>query len=65
MDYQKIGQYLNQNSIKTARGNSLVNTQVFSVLKKFRIRQERIDKARLKEHKIVLRKFELKWIKVT
>ena len=65
MGYRRIAQYLNEKGIKTARGNSWVNTQVFSVLKKHRLRQVRIDKVRLKEHKMEIGKFELKWIKVT
>ena len=65
MGYRRIAQYLNEKGIKTARGNSWVNTQVFSVLKKYRLRQVRIDKVRLKEHKMEIGKFELKWIKVT
>ena len=54
MGYRKIAQYLNEKGIKTARGNSWVNTQVFSVLKKYRLRQVIIDKVRLKEHKMVI-----------
>ena len=41
MDYRKIAQYLNELDIKTARGNSWKNTQVFSVLKRYRQRQNR------------------------
>ena len=63
MGYRKIAQYLNEKRIKTARGNSWVNTQVFSVLKKYRLRQERIKNVRMKEHKMEIGKFELKWIK--
>ena len=63
MGYRKIAQYLNEKGIKTARGNSWVNTQVFSVLKKYRLRQERIKNVRMKEHKMEIGKFELKWIK--
>ena len=65
LGYRKIAQYLNEKGIKTARGNSWVNTQVFSVLKKYRLRQERIKNVRLKEHKMEIGKFELKWIKDT
>ena len=65
MGYRKIAQYLNEKGIKTARENSWVNTQVFSVLKKYRLRQERIKNVRLKEHKMEIGKFELKWIKDT
>ena len=65
MGYRKISYYLNEKGIKTARGNSWVNTQVFSVLKKYRLRQVRIDNVRNREHKMKIGKFELKWIKVT
>ena len=41
MGYRKIAQYLNERDIKTARGNSWKNTQVFSVLKRCRQRQNR------------------------
>ena len=41
MGYRKIGQYLNERDINTARGNSWNNTQVFSVLKRYRQRQNR------------------------
>ena len=41
MGYRKIAQYLNERNIKTARGNSWKNTQVFSVLKRYRQRQNR------------------------
>ena len=34
MGYRKIAQYLNEQGIKTVRGNTWKNTQVFSVLKK-------------------------------
>ena len=43
MGYRKIAQYLNEQGIKTIRGNTWKNTQVFSVLKKYRARQERIQ----------------------
>ena len=63
MGYRKIAQYLNEKGIKTARGNSWVNTQVFSVLKRFKQRQDRIKNVRMKEHDIEIGKFELQWIK--
>ena len=65
MGYRKIAQYLNEKGIKTARGNSWVNTQVFSVLKKYILTQERIENVRMKEHKMEIGKFELKWVKDT
>ena len=57
--YRKIAQYLNEKGIKTARGNSWVNTQVFSVLKRFKQRQDRIKNVCMKEHDIEIGKFEL------
>ena len=65
MGYRKIAKYLNEKAIKTARGNSWINIQVFSVLKKYRLRQERIKNVRMKEQKMEIGKFELKWIKDT
>ena len=59
MGYRKIAQYLNEQGNKTVRGNTWKNTQVFSVLKKYRARQERIQNIRLREHPIEISKFEL------
>jgi len=64
MGYWKIAKYLNEQGIKTILGNTWKNTQVFSVLKKYRARQERIQNVRLREHPIEISKFELQWIKV-
>ena len=63
MGYRKIAKYLNEQGIKTILGNTWKNTQVFSVLKKYRERQERILNARLREYTIEISKFELQWIK--
>ena len=63
MGYRKIAKYPNEQGIKTARGNTWKNTQVFSVLKKYRARQERIQNVRLREHPIEIINFELQWIK--
>ena len=65
MGYRKIAQYLNEQGIKTVRGNTWKNTQVFSVFKKYHTRQERIQNVRLREHPIEISKFELQWIKET
>ena len=59
MGYRKIAQYLNEQGIKTVRGNTWKNTQVFSVLKKYRARQERVQYVRLREHPIEISKFLL------
>ena len=63
MGYQKIANYLNEQGIKTVRGNTWKNTQVFSVLKKFRERLERIENVRQFDHGVEISKFELIWIK--
>ena len=63
MGYRKIAKYLNEKGIKTARGNTWVNTQVFSVLKKYRLRLERIKNVRQFNHGVEISKFELQWIK--
>ena len=65
MGYRKIADYLNEQGIKTARGNTWKNTQVFSVLKKYRQRLDRIKNVRQFDHGIEIGKFELKWIKDT
>ena len=46
MGYRKIAKYLNEQGIKTILGNTWKNTQVFSVLQKYRERQERIQNVR-------------------
>ena len=63
MGYRKIADYLNEQGIKTARGNTWKNTQVFSVLKKYRQRLDRIKNVRQFDHGIEIGNFELKWIK--
>jgi hypothetical protein len=63
MGYRKIADYLNEQGIKTARGNTWKNTQVFSVLKKYRQRLDRIKNVRQFNHDVEISKFELKWIK--
>ena len=55
--------FLNEQGIKTARGNTWKNTQVFSVLKRYRQRLDRIKNVRQFDHGIEFVKFELKWIK--
>ena len=63
MGYRKIADYLNEQGIKTARGNTWKNTQVFYVLKKYRERLDRIKNVRQFNHGVEISKFELKWIK--
>ena len=61
MGYRKIAQYLNEQGIKTVRGNTWKNAQVFSVLKKYHARRERIKNVRLREYPIEISKYELLW----
>ena len=63
MGYRKIADYLNEQGIKTVRGNTWKNNQVFSVLKKYRQRLDRIKNVRQFNHGFEISKFELKWIK--
>ena len=63
MGYRKIADYLNEQGIKTVRGNTWKNTQVFSVLKKYRERLDRIKNIRQFNHGVETSIFELKWIK--
>ena len=65
LGYRKIADYLNEQGIKTVRGNTWKNTQVFYVLKKFRERLHRIKNVRQFDHGVEIGKFELKWIKDT
>jgi hypothetical protein len=44
MGYRKIAQWLNENGYKTPRGKRFFNTHVFSILKKKRIRDERLTR---------------------
>ncbi len=41
--YRKISKILNEKNIKTSKGNSWKNTQVYSVLKRYRERQVRLE----------------------
>ena len=62
LGYRKIAKYLNANGIKTSKGNSWKNTTVFSFLKRYNERQERlafIDK----EYEPVWGKMEVRWEK--
>ena len=43
MGYRKIAQWLNENGYKTPRGKRFFNTHVYSILKKKRIRDERLN----------------------
>ena len=63
MGYRKIADYLDEQGIKTVRGNTRKNTQVFSFLKKYREKLDKIKNVRQFDHGIEIGKFELKWIK--
>ena len=63
MGYRKIAQYLNEQGIKTVRGNTWNNTQVFSVLKRYQERLTRIKNIRKYDHGMEISKFELNWLK--
>jgi hypothetical protein len=46
LGYRKIAQHLNEQDIKTERGETWKNTTVYSVLKRFKQRQSRINDVR-------------------
>jgi DNA invertase Pin-like site-specific DNA recombinase len=46
LGYRKIADYLNAHGIKTVRGNTWKNTQVFSVLKRY---QQKLDREEVRE----------------
>ena len=56
MGYRKIAQYLNEKGIKTARGNSWINTQVSLVLKRY-------DEKMFRQQ-IAMTKYEPEWSKM-
>ena len=43
LGYRKISKILNEKNIKTSKGNTWKNTQFYSVLKRYRERQERLE----------------------
>ena len=57
LGYRKISYYLNQNGYKSVRGKEIKNTSVYSILKKGKMRIDRIN--RLKSHKDYGYEFEL------
>ena len=61
MRYWKIIQYLNEQSIKTVRGKTWKNIQVFSVLKRYQERLTRIKNIRKYDNGMKINKFELNW----
>ena len=64
LGYRKIADYLNQKGIKTVRGNTWKNTQVFSVLKRY---QQKLDREEVREtpSDIEFGTMELLWLNIT
>ena len=60
LGYRKIAKYLNAMSIKTSKGNSWKNTTVFSFLKRYKERQERLAFTE-KEYDPVWGRMEVRW----
>ena len=63
LGYRKISKILNNKGIKTSRGTTWTNTKVFSVLKRFRERQERLELIN-REYEPVWGKMEIRWKKI-
>ncbi len=51
LGYRKIAVWLNENGYKTPRGKRFFNTHVFSILKKKRLRDERLNREVEREYK--------------
>ena len=62
LGYGKISQILNEKNIKTSKGNTWKNTQVYSVLKRYRERQERLELIN-KVYEPEWGKIEIRWEK--
>ena len=58
LGYRKIAVWLNENGYKTPRGKRFFNTHVFSILKKKRLRDERLNREVEREY----RNFDLEFI---
>jgi len=61
LGYRRISQKLNSWGILTERANNWLNTSVYSVLKRRKERDERIENLRNKESETHISKFELKY----
>ena len=59
MGYRRISKLLNERGIKTSKGNTWTNTKVFSVLKRFREREKRLELIN-REYEPVWGKMEIK-----
>ena len=62
LGYRRISKKLNDWGIKTERGKKWFNTSVFSVLKRKRQRDERIENIRNKDYPVQISKFEIKTV---
>ena len=64
MGYRKIADCLNEQGIKTVRGNTWKNTQVFSVLRRY---QQKLDREEVREtpSDIEFGTMELVWLNIT
>ena len=62
MGYRRISNYLNERGITTSKGNRWKNTYVYSVLKRYKERQERLNFIE-KEYESVWGKMELKLLR--
>ena len=60
MAYRKIAKQLNALYIRTSRGLEFKNTHIYSFLKRYRERQERIKDVKEKQFEVEYGKFELK-----
>ena len=56
LGYRKISNLLNERDIKTSEGNTWTNTKVFSVLKRYKEREERLE--------LINREYEPVWGKM-
>ena len=61
LGYRKIATKLNSYGIKTSRDTGWTNTKVFSILKRQRQRDERVDELRLKKYPIIFPGFGFKY----
>ena len=56
LGYRKISKLLNDKGIKTSKGNTWTNSKVFSVLKKYKEREERLN--------LINKEYEPEWGKM-
>ena len=60
LGYRRISTFMNSWGIKTDRGKEWKNTHVYSVLKRFNQREERIYNQRKKTYPITIKKFKIR-----